>query len=170
MNDREQFEAAERQHLLIQSFLPRVDSKVSALFAVAAGELAIICLNVTRVSLTTWWAAIPLAVALLLIAASVVLLYRCAFPHLDGGHSSLIFFKEVSKRTEASFITEWKTTDYSNLLDDVLGQVWGNSVIVSKKFFYLKWSSICIAASLLPWATYLAASSFITSKMIQIPS
>jgi hypothetical protein len=170
LNDREQYEAAERQHLLIQSFLPRVDSKVSALFAVAAGELAILCLNVTRASLITWWAAIPLAVALLLIAASVILLYRSAFPHLDGGHSSLIYFKEVAKRTEVDFQNDWKAADYSRLLNDVLGQVWGNSVIVSKKFFYLKWASISIAASLLPWGVYLAASSFITSKMIQIPS
>ena len=39
-----------------------------------------------------------------MIAASLWFLYRVAFPALDGGHESLIYFREIAKRTESSFI------------------------------------------------------------------
>lgn len=168
MNVRERLEAADRQHLLVHSFLPRIDSKVSALFAVVSGELAVLCLNITKQTLTTWWTAVPLVIAVGLIATTVVYLYKCAFPHLDGGHSSLIYFAEVSKRTEAKFLIEWKNADADKLTDDILGQIWANSVIVCKKFRFLKIASITLASSLLPWGLYLAGSAFLTAKMITI--
>jgi|GEM_PF-1136351 len=170
MTAKERLEAADRQHLLVQSFFARIDSKVSALFAVATGELAVVCLNVTAQTVTTWWTAIPLALTISLLVATVVYLYKCAFPHLDGGHGSLIYFAEVAKRTEAGFLGEWKQASGEKLIDDMIAQVWANSVIVNKKYRFLRFASISLASSLVPLGMYLGGASFLLSKMIAIGS
>ncbi|VWX51774.1 Pycsar system effector family protein [Novosphingobium sp. 9U] len=169
MTEKDRLELAERHLTLISGFFPRIDSKVSALFAVAAAELAVLCLNITKVSLVTWWSAVPLAMTVAGLAVVIVNLYRSAYPHLDGGHSSLFYFKEIAKRTEANFSSEWLSSDRDKLTADLLGQVWQNSKIVAKKYDHLKSATVFMALSLIPFAAFLAASSFQTSKVFSIP-
>src|SRR3982750_1395889 len=89
-------EAYERQLDRIQSFHPRLDAKVSALFAVASGQIAVAALNLSANDLKNWWITVPLVFFLLVIGVTLINLYRCAYPHLDGGHRSLIYFKEIA--------------------------------------------------------------------------
>lgn len=170
MTELERLSIAEKQLDRVQAFFPRVDQKTSALFAVAAGEAAIACINVSIPCLKTWWSDIPLTALTILLGGTFWLLYRCAFPHLDGGQGSLIYFREIGRRTELNFTLEWKKQSSSELTADILGQVWRNSAILTAKFDYLRYASICIAWSILPLCAFLAAASFTSSKIFLIHS
>jgi hypothetical protein len=87
-----------------------------------------------------------------MIATSLWFLYRVAFPALDGGHESLIYFREIAKRTESNFIDAFTAQDEVSRVKDLLGQAWRNSCILTAKFDSLKWAFISAALAIIPWA------------------
>ncbi|MGB6659151.1 MAG: Pycsar system effector family protein [Xanthobacteraceae bacterium] len=115
-------ETAEKQLDRIMGFFPRVDAKGSFLFALNTGMLAFLFLNLRPTDLNAWFLALPAGVAIVTLAASLINLYRSAYPSLKGGAESLIYFREIAKRTEAKYIDAFtKQTDA--YVRDVMGQV-----------------------------------------------
>ncbi|EQB13864.1 Pycsar system effector family protein [Novosphingobium lindaniclasticum] len=159
-DDRHRLEVAERQLAFVQSFFPRIDSKVSALFAIMSAQIAVAALNLTAEDLIQWYMGLPLTVFLLAVAAAYVFLYRCAYPHLEGGQSSLVYFAEIAKRREAEFIRDYLAASVPSLAEDITGQIWRNSQIVDCKFKFLKLATQFAMFSLLPWVFVLIASSY----------
>jgi hypothetical protein len=141
---------------LILSFFPRVDAKLSTVLALDTGMLAALSASLPQFDKMTVWLAVAPALASGLLTASYVYLYRGGFPDVKGGHSSVIYFKEIAKRTEATFIAEYCRHTSESLRQDVLGQIWRNSEILTEKFRCLKLAFICMAISALPWALSLA--------------
>ena len=82
-----------------------------------------------------------------------------AFPTLRGGHKSLIYFREIARRTESNFIDEFVEQEEGARIKDLLGQVWRNSCILTSKFDSLKWAFILVALAIIPWATAVALFS-----------
>lgn len=169
-DDRHRLEVAERQLALVQSFIPRLDSKVSALFAIVSAQLAVAALNLTAADLPKWYVTIPLTVFLSMIAWTYLNLYRCAFPHLDGGQASLVYFAEIAKRRESDFVTQFMDVSVTDLTNDICGQIWRNSEIVTCKFKYLKSATQWAMGSLLPWAIVLISASFSNGRIPIISS
>jgi hypothetical protein len=141
---------------LILSFFSRVDAKLSTVLAIDTGMLAALSASLPAVGKMTGWMAVSPVLASGLLIASYVYLYRGGFPNVKGGHSSAIYFKEIAKRTEATFIEEYCRHTAESLRQDVLGQVWRNSEILTEKFRCLKVAFICMAIGVLPWALSLA--------------
>jgi hypothetical protein len=142
-----------RDHLtLILSFFSRVDAKASALLAINTGMLAILASNGPPVGTMSVLSYVLAGITVSMIAASLWFLYRVAFPALDGGHESLIYFREIAKRTESSFIDAFTAQDEVSRIKDLLGQAWRNSCILSAKFDALKRAFICVALAIIPWA------------------
>jgi len=164
-DDRHRLEVAERQLALVQSFMPRLDGKVTALFAIVSAQLAVAALNLTASDLPKWYVTVPLAVFLIMIAWTYFNLYRCAFPHLDGGQNSLVYFAEIAKRRESDSIQQYMDVSVSDLTNDLSGQIWRNSAIVSCKFKFLKSATQWAMASLVPWAIVLIATSFSNARI-----
>jgi hypothetical protein len=164
-DDRHRLEVAERQLVLVQSFIPRIDAKVSALFAIVSAQLAVAALNLGPADLPKWYITVPLAVFLVTIGVTYFNLYRCAYPHLDGGQASLVYFAEIAKRRESDFINQYTSITVTDLTNDICGQIWRNSEIASCKFKYLKIATQYAMASLVPWAVVLIATSFSNSRM-----
>jgi len=158
-NDHISLDTYEKQLDRIQQFFPRIDSKVSALFAVASAQIAAAALNLSANDLKLWWIAVPLVIFLLLAAWALLNLYRCAFPHLDGGNASLVYFSEIAKLRESEYIDKLGHISADDFKADVAGQIWRNSEIVSCKYRYLKSATIAEMLSLIPWAMVLAATS-----------
>jgi hypothetical protein len=129
------------------------DAKASAILAVDTAMLAVLATNASPVANMTVLSYFLAGVTALLIAASLRFLYRVAFPALSGGHQSLIYFREIAKRPEASFIDDFLGQDEPSRTKDLLGQVWRNSEILNMKFDSLRWSFILMALALFPWAT-----------------
>lgn len=164
-DDRHRLEVSERQLALVQSFIPRIDGKVSALFAIVSAQLAVAALNLTAADLPRWYVTIPLAVFLITAATVYINLYRCAYPHLDGGHNSLVYFAEIAKRREADYIKEYTAISVADLTNDICGQIWRNSEIVSCKFKYLKTATQFAMFSIVPWVILLLATSYTNGRI-----
>lgn len=155
----DQRKEARDQLTLTLSFFSRVDAKASALLAINTGMLAILASNAPPVAAMSVLSYVPAGIAVAMIAASLWFLYRVAFPALDGGHDSLIYFREIAKRTESNFIDAYTTQGEVPRIKDLLGQVWRNSSILAAKFDALKWAFILMALAIIPWAIAVAMFS-----------
>jgi hypothetical protein len=160
-----ELEVYERQLDRIHSFFPRIDTKVSALFAISSGQVAIATLNLTPNDLKHWWIAITFVVFLIAVIVVFVNLYRCSYPHLKGGNSSLIYFNEIAKLREAEYIEKFGTLTVNNLKSDLSGQIWRNSEIVSLKYGYLKLATVAAILSVIPWTIFLTATSVFHARI-----
>ncbi|HEV8408111.1 MAG TPA: Pycsar system effector family protein [Sphingomicrobium sp.] len=152
-------EAAERQFDRIQAFFPRIDSKVSSIFAIASGEMAVASF-ISLKNLHAWWMLLPGSVFLAAIGWTVYNLYRCTFPNLKRSPDSLIYFKEISDIPCETFVRRYMESTADELKLDFVLQTWQTSTIAAKKFAYLKQATLAAMLSLVPWGCLLIASTF----------
>jgi Family of unknown function (DUF5706) len=150
---------ARDQLTLILGFFPRVDAKASALLAINTATLAVLASHAPPLSTMSVFSYVLAGGTAALIAASLWFLYRVAFPALDGGHASLIYFREIARRTESSFIDAFSAQEDVPRVKDLLGQVWRNSCILTAKFDALKRAFILMALAIIPWAAAVALFS-----------
>lgn len=162
---KDQTDAARDQLDRILSFFPRVDGKVSWLFAMNAALLGIGSLNLHPSDLPIWFITLPAVATVLLVSISMFFLYRCSFPHLDGGSDSLVYFREIAARTEATYISKFLAASDEELANDFLGQVWRNSEILKVKFDAVKIAFILTASSLFPWCWFLVAVALVHTQV-----
>ncbi|MBX4868155.1 hypothetical protein HJA85_14465 [Rhizobium bangladeshense] len=154
-------EVAERHLALTQSFFPRIDSKVSALFAISSAQIAIATLNLTIGDLANWYVAIAALSFLAATAVAHFALYTCTYPQLAGGQQSLIYFKEIAMRSESNFIHQYNALTLPELHDELASQIWRNSEIVAAKYTALKLATRAIVFSLIPWGALLLCTSLL---------
>lgn len=170
MTIKDRLEFVEKQLDRVLNFFPRVDSKVTGLFAVASAELAVLLLNLQFGDFDRWYVAISVSATCLLLCLAFVWLYRCSFPHLEGGKGSLIYFQEIAVRTESDYLREVLAADPERLVDDLIAQVWRNSEILKLKFSYLRKASIALVWSLLPFAIAIASNALIHGQIPAVRS
>jgi len=65
---------------LVLSFFPRVDSKLSVVLAINTGMLAVLGTDAPPLEALSWPVILAAGAAVLLLGASIVFLYRGAFP------------------------------------------------------------------------------------------
>jgi hypothetical protein len=141
------------------SFFSRVDAKASALLAIDTGMLALLTSKAPPLTTMSALSYVLAGVTAAILGGSLWFLYRVAFPSLAGGHQSLIYFREIARRTESNFIDAFRAEEEESRVKDLLGQVWRNSCILTQKFDALKWASILMALAILPWAATVAMFS-----------
>lgn len=152
-------EAAERQFERIQAFFPRIDSKVSSIFAIASGEMAVASF-VSLKNLHAWWMLLPGSLFLGAIGWTVYNLYRCTFPSLQRSPDSLIYFREIIDLDRETFVERYTSASEEELKRDFARQTWQTSLIAAQKFAFLKQATLAAMLSLIPWAWLLIASTF----------
>ena len=165
MNSGDRLSAANRQLDLILSFFPRVDGKLSVVLGLDVAMLGVISTRAPDIAtLTAWMWAATLAF-LCLCVGSLIFLYRGSFPQLNGGSSSLVYFREIAKRREVDFVGGFEAMSADELASDILCQAWRNAAILSQKFDALKISYRLMALSALPWVVAL-----VMFPMTQVPA
>jgi len=132
-------------------FFGRVDGKASVLLAVDTAMLGVLAGNAPSLHEFTWYMAVCAILTILLIGVSLWNVYKEAFPRLDGGEQSLVYFRGISKRSENQFIDEFLSQTDEVYLKDMLSQVWRNSEILTKKFNHARLAFNCVAVSIVPW-------------------
>jgi len=131
-------------------FFTRIEAKCSVILGVNTGMIWFLAAKLPRVKR---WDP-PMLVALLalaLIAASLIQLYRCSFPQLKGGRESLTCFKQIAERTQGSYLADFAKQTQQELALDLLGQVWQNSQILTSKIHSLRSAYALCALAVLPW-------------------
>jgi hypothetical protein len=154
---------AEKLLNLVLGFFPRADAKASFLFALDSGLLGFLAINVRPEDFRTWFLILPGATAVLTIAAGLWFVFHCSFPALRGGTDSLIYFREIARRTEATFVHEFTKRNDEDHTRDLLGQVWRNSEILTAKYDAIKIAFILTGVALLPWTLFLALAAVVHS-------
>jgi hypothetical protein len=137
---------------LVLSFFSRVDAKASVVLAVDTGMAGYLASRLPPPNTVVPWLLLTPLLAFALVGFSLWHLYKGAFPSLAGGNLSLVYFREIAKRTESKFIDEFTEQSEANYAKDVLGQVWRNSEILVEKFNHLKCAFIFMALAVVPWA------------------
>jgi hypothetical protein len=133
--------------------------------AINTGMLAAMAAKILSTEIfSTWLGIAPLAI--ILIATSYWFLYREGFPNLEGGENSLIYFKEIAKRTEPKFVAEYQGQPEEALIKDVLSQAWRNSAILDEKFRCLRIAFVNMVLAVVPWAISVAAFSVSGAHMV----
>lgn len=150
---------AQKQLDRLLAFFPRIDSKASALLAITFAQIGVGALNLQANDFAKWWITTPAAFFGMAVGWVMLNLYRCAYPHLEGGHGSLIYFNEIAKLRESEFVDRFKTLPRSKLMDDLSGQIWRNAEVLSCKYRYLKRATIGAILSLIPWTILVTATS-----------
>jgi hypothetical protein len=141
---------------LVLSFFSRVDSKASVVLAVDTGMAGYLAAHLPSLNSLHWWEFLAPACVVALLVVSFWHLYRGAFPQLEGGQQSLVYFGEIAARTESRFVDEFMAQQETGYIKDVLAQAWRNSQILKEKFEHLKCSFIFLAIAVLPWTIALA--------------
>ncbi|WP_336801994.1 Pycsar system effector family protein [Kaistia sp. MMO-174] len=165
MTDPIGLEAAERQLDRVQAFFPRIDAKVSALFAISSAQIAVAAVNITVPDLHHWWIAVPGIVFAVLMSATFINLYWCTYPHLRGGANSLVYFQAISSLKEEEYLARYVSISEQSLKVEIIRQIWRNSEIVSAKYRYLKDATLAVCLALVPWTILLAATSLANGKL-----
>ena len=147
---------AKDQLNLVLSFFSRVDAKASVVLGVDTAMAGYLASRMPSLKTMPYWQTLIPLVAFLLIGNSIWQLYKGAFPNLTGGNSSLVYFREVAKRTEVKFIDEFIGQDETAYAKDLLGQAWRNSEILVEKFNHLRLAFVFMALAVFPWAVSLA--------------
>jgi hypothetical protein len=159
MEKQKLFDIASSQLDRVLGFFPRVETKISALFAVDVAMLALLGVNAMAGDLGIWYLALLYVAAASARGLSIWFLYTASFPQLKGGNNSLVYFKEIAKRTETNYVREMRDSDIEAYADDILGQVWRNSEILTAKFHGVTRSFICTAIAVPAWFLALASAS-----------
>ncbi len=150
MTNKELTDIAKDNLSRVLGFFPRVDTVSSIVLAVDVSALALLASNAPPLNGLDGWAVLAL-VAVVLIGLSLYHLYKGAFPRLDGGPLSLIYFREIANRKEAEFTKAFKEQDEEFYLNDLISQVWRNSEILTQKFNHLNYAFTFLALSVVPW-------------------
>ena len=87
----------------------------------------------------------------LLIILSLYHLYKCAFPNLEGGYTSLIYFREIASKSQLKYAETFKAQTEEFYLEDLIEQVWRNSEILKEKYHHIKYAFIFLLLSLIFW-------------------
>ncbi|NCP20308.1 MAG: hypothetical protein GW855_14275 [Erythrobacter sp.] len=155
----------QRQLDRVLGFFPRIEARINALFGVNTLILIIAALNVSAGDLLLWYVTIPGSLMLIGLLVSYYHLFRANFPDDNGGEKSLIFFKEIQKRTESNYIAEFLDCSEATLRNDLLGQVWRNSRIVCEKYQRVKLAIIATAISIAPFVMFLVITGTIHARI-----
>ena len=155
MEAKQLVDATKYQLQLVLGFFSRVEAKASVVLAVNTGMLGALAANLPS-SQNFQWRMFVAVVPVVLIGLSDWFLFRITFPDLKGGSNSLVYFRTIAERTEHKFIEEFMAMDTNDYVKDMLGQVWRNSEILSKKFDHLKAAFILMLLAILPWVIALA--------------
>lgn len=135
----------------VLGFFPRVDAKGSVVLAIDTGMLAFLASKTPSFENLGGSMFIAPGLTVLFIAISLGYLYSGGSPSLDGGHQSLIYFREIAKRTETKYVDEFIGITDQKYLKDLLAQVWRNSEILTKKFNHLQTALNFLALAIIPW-------------------
>jgi hypothetical protein len=155
----------QRQLDRVLGFFPRVEARINTLFGVNTLILIVAALNLSAGDLRLWYVTVPGSVLLIGLLVSYYHLFRANFPDDKGGEKSLVFFKEIQKRTEANYIAEFLECSEATLRNDLLGQVWRNSCIVCDKYQRVKLAIIATAITIAPFVVFLVITGTIHARI-----
>lgn len=82
-------------------------------------------------------------------------LWNGAFPHLEGGTGSFVYFRSIATMSESQFRSGFLSMSDRQLAEDVINQAWRNSKILTCKFHSLRHAFTFMLLAVAPWVILL---------------
>ena len=162
-------EIIERQLDRAQSFIPRVDARVAAFFAILSGQIAFVLINLRASDLTGWF----MFACLVWFSGSAVWamlnIYQCMHPDLENDRTSMIYFVDIGKMSVDEYAERFCSMSESELRKELCFQIWRNSRIVVQKYSSLKRAGSSILSGTVPWSILLFGSSIANVRLPALP-
>lgn len=152
-------EVIERQLDRIQSFVPRVDARVSAYIAILSAQIAVVAINLSIGDFKTLWMVFMVVFYLGCSAWAFLNLFMCTHPTLDGREQSLIYFGEIIKIDQSVYCNKLISLKEDELREDLAKQIYRNSQIVDQKYSHLSRAGTGLLVGMIPWTLVLIGSS-----------
>ena len=162
-------EAIERQLDRTQAFIPRVDTRVSAFFAISSAQVALALINLTATDLIGWVMLSCLFVFLGCTLWAMLNIYQCIHPNLINDRSSILYFSDISRMSVDNFTEQFNAIGDGELRRELCQQIWRNSQIVTQKYNHLKKAASSILFGTLPWLILLLGSSVTNFSLPSLP-
>jgi hypothetical protein len=166
-----QVEAARDQMARVLSALSQVDNKISLLLVIDFGMLALLAINMVPLRSLEIYMILIAVISVYFIAASFWHLYRAFFAKLEGSGKSFIHFREITERPMSRYMEEFREQTEEQYLEDLLEQVWRNSVVLKGKLDHLRWAFGNLVIAILPWliSLMLLTGKNAATKSIPLP-
>jgi hypothetical protein len=131
---------------LVLSFFPRTETMIATVLGVDLTMMAVLVAHLPPIHAMTALTSVVLIPAGL-CAGSLVELYLAAFPRLEGGQASLVYFAEIANRTESGYVKAFLEQQEDVYAKDLLEQTWRNAQILTSKYRSLKRACQWLAVS-----------------------
>lgn len=151
MNNKELIDTAKDTLSRVLGFFPRVDAMLSVLLALNLALLGVLATNAPAAPKMDFYSTAGAMVFGIFASITFFHLYKSAFPRLDGGHTSLLYFREIARKTDLTYREEFKKITEESYLEDLIEQTWINSFILKEKYDHLKLAFIFLLLSLVFW-------------------
>ncbi|ODS90376.1 MAG: hypothetical protein ABS45_15985 [Comamonas sp. SCN 65-56] len=165
IDERGRLQAAWNQLNLVLGFFSRIDAKLSVVLGINLGMLALAGSRMPAIHTMDWRMLLIAASFAAAIAASFYHLWKGAFPDLNGGTSSIVYFKSIAGMSESAFRHAYSAACPAALANDVLNQVWRNSKILDRKFTSLRRAFVATICAVAPWVVLLIALPASSTKL-----
>ncbi len=165
MTPREAIETAGEQLDRVLANFARVDAKVSSLFAVNAGMLAVLALNVKPPDLRITQLAVLGGLCICCIGGSLWYLYKASHPILKRTSTSLLFFQDIARTDEADYVAQMRGCNDQDYFDQLTQQIWRNATILTQKFKCLKTAFLFTASAAPFWFAALATAASMHAEL-----
>ncbi|MFA4996490.1 MAG: Pycsar system effector family protein [Patescibacteria group bacterium] len=152
MNGQNLIDSAEKNLERQLEWIARYDARVSFIAGVSIAMIAYLASVAGEVVVWNNVIALDFFVSGLFLFASLLCIYFGQYPKTNSCNSSLIYFNTIADMTCENFKKQFKNLSETDYLDDLLAQTHNNSLIISKKFTFLKTALILLLISVLPWA------------------
>lgn len=157
----EQANNIERAKLVLQfnlDWISRYDTRIALLAGIQIAMLGLLAKSGAAIISWGWISGFTFGTAFLAISYGLILVYLSQYPKTESQNSSLIYFGTIAPLKINNYKEKFLEVSENEYLDDLLSQVYINSIILSKKFDNLKSSLRLLAISIPPWlyAVYLS--------------
>jgi len=121
-------------------WINRTDTRFSIILGILTAVMGVIVALASNVKFDNW---IPIAatftiVSLICFLISFIYIIAGSYQRTKSPKKSLIYFGSISELEPDKYIESFGKQSYSQYLDDLLHQGYINSIIVSKKYKYIK--------------------------------
>lgn len=133
-------------------WISRYDARVYFIAGVSIAMLGFLTSITGEVTFWNYAIKIDFLSSGALLFTSLICIYFGQFPKTNSDNNSLLYFGTIADMNCDKFKKQFESLSDADYLDDLLCQTHKNSVIISKKFMFLKVALISLLFSVIPWA------------------
>lgn len=152
MDKQNLIERAEKNLERQLEWISRYDTRVSFVAGISIAMIGFLTSIASEVIVWSFAIKLDFITSGILLFTSLICIYFGQYPKTNSGNPSLLYFGTIGTMDCDKFKKHFKALSNAGYLNDLLSQTHKNSVIITKKFTFLKVALILLLVSVVPWA------------------